>query len=182
MQNEPQSPVERPEVVLTSPDGKVGDNKGGDNTAGGVNADDAKPNEVIEHPSKIMRIGTMIRTLLEEARAADLDESGRDRLRDIYDTSIHELSETMSPDLQEELSRLALPFGEDGEPPSASELRVAQAQLVGWLEGLFLGIQAPVFAQQMAARQQLEAARQGLPRGGPADLRDTRDGRPGTYL
>jgi hypothetical protein len=164
MDNQPQSPVETPEVLPASADAESGD---------------GKPTEVIEHPSKIMRIGTMVRTLLEEARAADLDASGRDRLRDIYDTSIRELSETMSPDLQEELSRLALPFGEDGEPPSASELRVAQAQLVGWLEGLFQGIQATVFAQQMAARQQLEGGRQGLPRGGRPD---SHDGRPGTYL
>lgn len=109
----------------------------------------------VSEPAKVMRIGTMIRQLLEEVRTMDLDEPGRDRLREIYETSVSELSSTMSRDLQDELSRLALPFGED-EVPSEAELRVAQAQLVGWLEGLFHGIQASLFAQQMANRQALE--------------------------
>ena len=132
--------------------------------------------EVIEQPSKIMRIGTMIRTLLEEARSAELDEKGRDRLRTIYDTSIQELASTLSPDLQAELTRLTSPFAPGSETPSGSELRIAQAQLVGWLEGLFQGIQATMFAQQMAARQQLEKMRE-LPMGRPGA-----DGRAGTYL
>jgi hypothetical protein len=109
----------------------------------------------VSEPAKVMRIGTMIRQLLEEVRQMELDERGRDRLREIYQTSVAELSDTMSVDLQEELARLAPPFGGTGVP-SESELRVAQAQLVGWLEGLFHGIQATLFAQQMAARQQLE--------------------------
>jgi hypothetical protein len=118
----------------------------------------------VEEPAKVMRIGSMIRTLLEEVRQADLDEASRDRMRAIFEQSITELSGALSPDLQDELSRLALPFG-DGTP-SEAELRIAQAQLVGWLEGLFHGIQAAVMAQQMMAQRQLQEMRQGaLPPG-----------------
>jgi hypothetical protein len=114
--------------------------------------------ESIASPAKVMRIGAMVRQLLEEVRHAPLDEAGRDRMRDIYDISVHELSDSLSPDLAKELSRVAQPFvGE--EIPSEAELRVAQAQLVGWLEGLFHGIQATLFAQQMTARNQLEEMR-----------------------
>jgi hypothetical protein len=125
---------------------------------------------MIEQPAKVMRIGTMIKQLLEEVRAAPLDEQGRTRLREIHEASIHELEDGLSPDLQAELHRLTLPFG-DGVP-SEAELRIAQAQLVGWLEGLFHGIQAAI-AQQMAilAQQQQQGGRQrGLPpgMGGPA--------------
>ncbi len=122
----------------------------------------------VSEPAKVMRIGAMIRQLLEEVRSTDLDEAGRSRLREIYDTSVSQLAETLSPDLQEELASLAMPFGDD-DLPSESELRIAQAQLVGWLEGLFHGIQATLFAQQMAARQQLEQMKQtqALPPGGP---------------
>src|ERR1019366_7717670 len=102
--------------------------------------------DYISQPAKVMRIGSMVKTLLEEARSAPLDEAGRVRLREIYQTSIHELSGALSPDLGGELSRMVLPFS--SEVPSESELRVAQAQLVGWLEGLFHGIQASLFAQQ----------------------------------
>ncbi len=119
----------------------------------------------VSEPAKVMRIGTMIKQLLEEVRQTELDEPGRDRLREIYETSVSELASSLSPDLREELERLALPF-DDGDVPSGAELRVAQAQLVGWLEGLFHGIQATLFAQQAAARQQLEQmqrAQQGLP-------------------
>jgi hypothetical protein len=118
---------------------------------------------MVQQPAKVMRIGTMIKQLLEEVRAAPLDEGGRARLREIHESSIRELEQGLSPDLQAELHRLSLPFG-DGIP-SEAELRIAQAQLVGWLEGLFHGIQA-AFAQQMAARQ-YEAERRGLP-GAPA--------------
>jgi nucleotidyltransferase/DNA polymerase involved in DNA repair len=120
----------------------------------------------VSEPAKVMRIGTMIKQLLEEVRATDLDEPGRHRLREIYETSVEELSEALSSDLQEELMRLALPF-DDEQVPSEAELRVAQAQLVGWLEGLFHGIQATLFAQQTAARQQLEMMQrsQALPPG-----------------
>ena len=120
----------------------------------------------VSEPAKVMRIGTMIKQLLEEVRATDLDEPGRDRLREIYETSVDELSGALSTDLKDELNRLALPF-EGDDVPSEAELRIAQAQLVGWLEGLFHGIQATLFAQQTAARQQLELMQrsQALPPG-----------------
>ena len=121
--------------------------------------------DLVEQPAKVMRIGTMIKQLLEEVRAAPLDDASRSRLREIHARSVHELEEGLAPELREELERLALPFGEDALPSDA-ELRIAQAQLVGWLEGLFHGIQTALFAQQMAARQQLEQMRQGaLPPG-----------------
>jgi hypothetical protein len=113
----------------------------------------------VSEPAKVMRIGTMIKQLLEEVRSTDLDEPGRDRLREIYETSVAELSGALSDDLRDELQRLALPF-EDDDVPSGAELRIAQAQLVGWLEGLFHGIQATLFAQQAAAKQQLEMMQQ----------------------
>jgi Protein of unknown function (DUF2587) len=119
--------------------------------------------DLVEQPAKVMRIGTMIKQLLEEVRAAPLDEASRGRLREIHARSVQELEEGLAPELREELERLALPFGED-TVPSDAELRVAQAQLVGWLEGLFHGIQTALFAQQMAARAQLEQMRQ-LPPG-----------------
>ena len=118
--------------------------------------------EAVEEPAKVMRIGSMIKQLLDEVRQSPLDEKSRDRVRDVFEQSVKELAEGLSPDLREELGRLTLPF--DADTPSDSELRVAQAQLVGWLEGLFHGIQATLFAQQMAARAQLEQMRQkGLP-------------------
>jgi hypothetical protein len=115
--------------------------------------------ETITEPAKVMRIGSMVKQLLDEAHATTLDEPSRERLAEIYERSIVELSEALSPDLQNELRMLALPFHE-GTVPSEAELRVAKAQLVGWLEGLFHGIQATLFAQQIAARQQLEQMRQ----------------------
>ena len=127
----------------------------------------------VSEPAKVMRIGTMIKQLLEEVRSTELDEPGRDRLREIYETSVSELASSLSPDLREELERLALPF-DDGDIPSGAELRVAQAQLVGWLEGLFHGIQATLFAQQAAARQQLETDAAGA--AGPADGRSNPGG------
>jgi hypothetical protein len=136
--------------------------------------------DLVEQPAKVMRIGTMIKQLLEEVRAAPLDDASRSRLREIHKTSISELEEGLAPELRDELERLTLPFTEDGVPSDA-ELRIAQAQLVGWLEGLFHGIQTALFAQQMAARQQLEQMRQGaLPPGvgGPPGQR----GGTGQYL
>ena len=131
--------------------------------------------EAVEQPAKVMRIGSMIKQLLDEVRAAPLDDAGRARLKDIYETSVSELAEALSPDLREELCKLALPF--DEAIPSDPELRIAQASLVGWLEGLFHGIQATLFAQQMQARAQMEEMQRqrGLPVGqqGPAS---------GTYL
>jgi hypothetical protein len=131
--------------------------------------------ETVQEPAKVMRIGSMIKGLLEEVRQMQLDIPSRERLAEIYERSVVELAEAISPDLREELHTLALPFKE-GDVPSEAELRVAKAQLVGWLEGLFHGIQATLFAQQLAARQQLEQMRQ-LPASGasPAD-------RPGTYI
>ncbi len=111
-----------------------------------------------------MRVGTMMKQLLEEVRAASLDEASRDRLKEIYATSVDELGSALSDDLRQELDRLALPFGE-GDAPSSDELRIAQAQLVGWLEGLFHGLQTAIYAQQMAARAQFEQMRRGLPAG-----------------
>jgi Protein of unknown function (DUF2587) len=121
----------------------------------------------VEQPAKVMRIGTMIKQLLEEVRQAPLDEAGRARLREIHESSIRELEEGLAPELREELERLTIPFG--GDVPSEAELRVAQAQLVGWLEGLFHGIQTALFAQQMAARAQLEEMRRRALPGGSGD-------------
>jgi hypothetical protein len=123
--------------------------------------------DLVQQPAKVMRIGTMIKQLLEEVKAAPLDDASRTRLREVHATSIRELEDGLAPELREELQRLALPFSEDSVPSDA-ELRIAQAQLVGWLEGLFHGIQTALFAQQMAARAQLEHMRQGaLPPGMP---------------
>lgn len=121
--------------------------------------------ESVTEPAKVMRIGAMVRQLLEEVRGTPLDEPSRERLAEIYERSITEISTALSPDLAEELHMLALPF-KDGEVPSEGELRVAKAQLVGWLEGLFHGIQATLFAQQLAARHQIEQMRQIPPQGG----------------
>lgn len=136
--------------------------------------------EAVTEPGKVMRIGSMVKQLLEEVRSASLDPRSRERMAEIYERSIVELSEALSPDLQEELKILHLPFAED--VPTDSELRVAQAQLVGWLEGLFHGIQATLFAQQMAARQQFEQMRRLGPGNGQVPVDGAADGRPGTYL
>ncbi len=133
----------------------------------GIAPDGEEPSltDLIEQPAKVMRIGTMIKQLLEEVRTAPLDEASRNRLRAIHSASIRELEDGLAPELREELDRLTLPFS-DGAAPSDAELRIAQAQLVGWLEGLFHGIQTALFAQQMAARAQLEQMRHGaLPPG-----------------
>ena len=140
--------------------------------------------EMVEQPAKVMRIGSMIRQLLEEVRAAPLDEKSRARLRAIHESSIKELEAGLAPELVQELERLSLPFG-DQETPSEAELRVAQAQLVGWLEGLFHGIQTTLFAQQMAARAQLEQMRRALPPGvlpPPTQEAPTPPGSSGPYL
>jgi hypothetical protein len=120
--------------------------------------------EQVEQPAKVMRIGSMIRQLLEEVKSAPLDEASRNRLRAIHKATVRELEAGLSPDLVEELERLALPLSDD-QTPSDAELRIAQAQLVGWLEGLFHGIQTAIYAQQMAARAQFEQMRRGLPMG-----------------
>jgi len=119
--------------------------------------------DLVEQPAKVMRIGSMIRQLLEEVKASPLDEKSRIRLREIHQQSIKELEDGLAPELVEELERLSLPFSE--EAPSESELRIAQAQLVGWLEGLFHGIQAALYAQQVQAQSQLHNMRLALPQG-----------------
>ena len=137
---------------------------------------DESTREVVEQPAKVMRIGSMIKQLLDEVRQSPLDEKARTRLAEIYEMSVRELAEGLSPDLRAELTRMSMPLG---ELPSEAELRVAQAQLVGWLEGLFHGIQATLFAQQVAAQSQLQQMRQrGLPPGGDSGGGE----RPGTYL
>jgi hypothetical protein len=140
------------------------------------------PMESVTQPARVMRIGSMIKQLLEEVRSAPLDERSRDRLAEIFDISVRDLADSLSPDLATELKKLAPNFS-DGETPSDSELRIAQAQLVGWLEGLFHGIQATLMAQQVQARQQLEQMHRQLPPGAqaPVDPNALPD-RPGVYL
>ena len=151
----------RPQVVVVGPDGMAV----GGTQEGPENGEGERPiTEMIEQPAKVMRIGSMIRQLLEEVRAAPLDEKSRARLKGIHQSSIKELEDGLAPELVDELERLSLPFADD-TTPSEAELRVAQAQLVGWLEGLFHGIQTTLFAQQMAARAQLEQMRRALPPG-----------------
>ena len=133
--------------------------------------------ETVTAPAKVMRIGSMIKQLLDEVRSMTLDSPSRERLAEIYERSITELTTALSPDLQEELRMLALPF-KDGEIPSDSELRIAKAQLVGWLEGLFHGIQATMFAQQLSMRQQAD---QKQIQSGESPSAQPGD-RPGTYL
>jgi hypothetical protein len=151
------TPEEAPEgirIVTVDPDGSPVEDE-----AAEYQGDSDGLAEMVEQPAKVMRIGSMIKQLLEEVRAAPLDEASRLRLKEIHERSIEELSTGLAPELRDELARLSLPFTGD-DIPSDAELRVAQAQLVGWLEGLFHGIQATLFAQQMAARAQLEEMRQ----------------------
>lgn len=144
---------------------------------GGGEQSEDDDGELVEQPAKLLRIASMIRELLEEARHSSLDESGRKRLQGIYDRALVELKGVLSEDLRRELDALSIPFD---DTPSESEIRVAQAQLVGWLEGLFHGIQAALWAQQMQARQQLEEMRRrGLPSGMPGQQAG---GPPGQYL
>jgi Protein of unknown function (DUF2587) len=149
-----------PQVLVVGPDGIA--TAGGQPDEGGEH--ERPVTEMVEQPAKVMRIGNMIRQLLEEVRVAPLDEKSRVRLKEIHQSSVKELEEGLAPELVDELERLSLPFTDD-EVPSEAELRVAQAQLVGWLEGLFHGIQTTLFAQQMAARAQLEQMRRALPPG-----------------
>ncbi len=150
-----------PRVVVVGPDGMA--------VAGGQHPSDDDSDEErhitdqVEQPAKVMRIGSMIRQLLEEVKAAPLDERSRARLARIYDSSIKELEDGLAPELVAELERLSLPFADS--TPTEAELRIAQAQLVGWLEGLFHGIQTAIYAQQMSARAQLEQMRRALPPG-----------------
>ena len=152
-----QQPEEQdPRVVIIDPQGVA--------TSPADAEDDVEQvTELVEEPAKVMRIGSMIRMLLEEVKAAPVDEAGRNRLASVLKTSISELKEGLAPELGDELDRLIDPFSE--QTPSESELRIAQAQLVGWLAGLFHGIQTAIYAQQMAARAQLEQMRRALPPG-----------------
>ena len=115
------------------------------------------PQEAVTQPSKLIRIASMVRNMLEEVRQAPLDEAGRRMLRAIHDKSLSELEDVLSPDLREELAEVTLPFAD--AIPSESELRIAQAQLVGWLEGLFHGIQASIVTQQAMAQAQMDQMR-----------------------
>jgi hypothetical protein len=152
-----QQAAEGSPVLLVGPDGTPAQSQGDD---GGP---DRSITDLVEQPAKVMRIGSMIRQLLEEVKSAPLDEASRTRLAEIHQASIKELEQGLAPELVEELERLSLPFAE--ETPTEAELRIAQAQLVGWLEGLFHGIQTVIYAQQMAARAQLEQMRKALPPG-----------------
>lgn len=147
------------QVVVVGPDGRpVGTMPVPEGAVTTADGDGGGIGDMVEQPAKVMRIGTMIKQLLEEVRAAPLDEASRNRLRDVHAASIRELEQGLAPELRDELERITLPFTE-GETPSDAELRIAQAQLVGWLEGVFHGIQTALFAQQMAARAQLEEMR-----------------------
>ena len=170
----PETP-EQPQILVVGPDGIA--------TAGEEQKEGTEPErpvtDVVEQPAKVMRIGNMIRQLLEEVRAAPLDEKSRARLKEIHESSIKELEDGLAPELVSELERLSLPFDEE-ELPSEAELRIAQAQLVGWLEGLFHGIQTTLFAQQMVARAQLEQMRRALPRGMMPSDQEPSSQRPGS--
>ncbi len=170
---QPEQPQQPQQVVVIGPDGQPIAAVPAAALAGAVASDGADGEdgegersvaELVEQPAKVMRIGSMIRQLLEEVRSAPLDDASRARLKEIHAASIKELETGLAPELVEELERLSLPFTEDGTPSDA-ELRIAQAQLVGWLEGLFHGIQTAIYAQQMAARAQFEQIRRGLPPG-----------------
>ncbi|HEU0213336.1 MAG TPA: bacterial proteasome activator family protein [Jiangellaceae bacterium] len=175
-----------PRVVVVGPGGMAVESPRSDDTE---QRESRSLTELIEQPAKVMRIGSMIKQLLDEVKSAPLDEASRVRMREIHRSSIDELEDGLAPELVEELERLTLPFTEDNVPTD-SELRVAQAQLVGWLEGLFHGIQTTLFAQQMAARAQLEQMRRALPPGAqpapgqlaPPSGEDTRGQAGGMYL
>jgi hypothetical protein len=175
------------------PDGNSGANSGANSGEGPVTPEvvdlpmllpegsaEADGEEQVARPTKLIRIAAMVRALLDEARRAPLDEAGRRSLKEIHERSIHELQEILSPDLRQELSDVTLPFSSD--TPSDAELRIAQAQLVGWLEGLFHGIQATLFTQQMQAQRQFEDMRnrRGLEAGPGVGVGGERT--PGAYL
>jgi Protein of unknown function (DUF2587) len=146
-------------------------------------ADGGKPGEdVVEQPGKLLRIASMVKGLIEEVQRAPLDEQGRKRLAEIYRRSVTEIGEVLSDELREELDDLSPPLE---EPASESEVRMAQAQLLGWLEGLFHGIQAALFTQQLQARAAVEERKaRSLPPGAPdpPDEEPERKGPPGQYL
>ena len=166
-------PAPQQQVLVVGPDGQVAGEVPGQapGLVAAEGTEEKSPAELVEQPAKVMRIGTMVKQLLEEVRVAPLDDAARERLAAIHTTSVRELADGLAPELRDELARLTLPFGEQARPSDA-ELRIAQAQLVGWLEGLFHGIQTALFAQQMAAKMQLEqggrpALQAGPGQGGP---------------
>jgi hypothetical protein len=159
---QPDGTPDEPHVVVIGPGSMASVNEPSDGDEGGEETE-RNITDLVEQPAKVMRIGSMIRQLLEEVKSAPLDEASRARLAGIYESSIKELEAGLAPELIEELERLSLPFS--SETPSEAELRIAQAQLVGWLEGLFHGIQTAIYAQQVAARAQLEQMRRALPPG-----------------
>lgn len=165
--------AEEQQIVVVGPDGQpigkvpasaIEQAQPAEDGDDGGDGDERSLADLVEQPAKVMRIGSMIRQLLEEVKAAPLDEASRNRLAAIHRSSIAELEQGLAPELVEELERLSLPFSEEATP-SEAELRIAQAQLVGWLEGLFHGIQTAIYAQQMAARAQFEQIRRALPPG-----------------
>ncbi|GAA1862681.1 bacterial proteasome activator family protein [Myceligenerans crystallogenes] len=191
------APVAYPQVV--NPDGSPVTSSGDEQAEQAASAADDRPGKdaedivgQVEEPAKVMRIGGMIKKLLEEVRDTPLDDAARTRLAEVHARSIKELEGGLSPDLMDELHRITLPFS-DTEPPSDAEIRVAHAQLVGWLEGLFHGIQTALVAQQMAAQAQLTGMRRALPPGaqaghgpfppqGPGQGGDQQERGPGQYL
>jgi len=164
-----------PSIPMTSPVAPSPEVLAPDGVAAPGDNGETPPSEEIESPGKIIRIGAMVKQLLEEVRNTTLDEAARDQLRDIYENSLAELRTAISPELASELDRLALDFDDD-TVPSEAQLRIAKAQLVGWLEGLFHGIQAALVAQQLVARQQLEGMRAQI---GPGEVRPGGVGGPG---
>src|SRR3954449_8526428 len=165
---QPDGTPDEPHVVVIGPGGMASVNEPAESSEGEDGEGERNITELVEQPAKVMRIGGMIRQLLEEVKSAPLDEASRSRLANVYASSIRELESGLAPELVEELERLSLPFSSD--TPSEAELRIAQAQLVGWLEGLFHGIQTAIYAQQVAARAQLEQMRRALPPGSmPSD-------------
>jgi hypothetical protein len=191
---QPDGTPDEPHVVVIGPGGMASVNEPSDGEDGEDTESERNITDLVEQPAKVMRIGGMIRQLLEEVKSAPLDEASRSRLAGIYSSSIKELEAGLAPELVEELERLSLPFSSD--TPSEAELRIAQAQLVGWLEGLFHGIQTAIYAQQVAARAQLEQMRRALPPGvmpdggpmahpgqpGPTGQPDEQGNRGGMYL
>jgi hypothetical protein len=176
-------PPAAPRIVTVGPDGSpIAPTSPDEGPQAGADDESMSVGDMVEQPAKVMRIGTMIKQLLEEVRAAPLDDASRARLRQVHESSIKELSGGLAPELREELERISLPFSSD-TVPSDAELRVAQAQLVGWLEGLFHGIQTALFAQQMAARAQLEEMRRhALPMGAARSQPMSGPERTGPYL
>ncbi|WP_049569884.1 bacterial proteasome activator family protein [Streptomyces sp. SBT349] len=182
--NEP--PQENSQILVVGPDGMALSGAAPRGKGEDGEQSEIPVTEMVEQPAKVMRIGSMIKQLLEEVKSAPLDEASRARLREIHASSVKELEEGLAPELVDELGRLSLPFTHDSVPTEA-ELRIAQAQLVGWLEGLFHGIQTALFAQQMAARAQLEQMRRALPPGalgdeGPGEDESHGGARSGPYL